>query len=316
MAKVPVPAVAGANTLQMPPRLVGDAVRDALMQVRWQQQFFDRWALTTQVEGTFANHTARITNLEASPGGVTTWNTRTGDVLLEGADVIAALGFTPGPPYTLPTASTVTLGGVKVDGSTITISGAGVISAAAGYVLPTASTVTLGGVKIDGTSITISAGVISATAPTPYVLPAATTSTRGGVRPDGTTITIAGDVISAAIPTLFAGAATVAWQGGAITSAGTYVFVVKWPWATGIIDSISYYTGGTVSPSFAATVQIAGVTVTGLSAVAVNSSTPATTNASGANTVVAGQIVTLVISSVVGLPSNAAVQLTYRHSAV
>jgi hypothetical protein len=63
-------------------------------------------------------------------------------------------------PYSLPTASTTTLGGVKVDGSTITIS-SGVISAASSYTLPTASTTTLGGVKVDGTSITISNGVIS-----------------------------------------------------------------------------------------------------------------------------------------------------------
>ena len=61
--------------------------------------------------------------------------------------------------YVLPTATTSTLGGVKVDGSTITISN-GVISSTA-YTLPTATTSTLGGVKVDGTSITISNGVIS-----------------------------------------------------------------------------------------------------------------------------------------------------------
>ena len=44
-----------------------------------------------------------------------------------------------GGGYTLPTASTVMLGGVKIDGTTITINGSGVISAG-GYVLPTAST--------------------------------------------------------------------------------------------------------------------------------------------------------------------------------
>lgn len=61
--------------------------------------------------------------------------------------------------YTLPTASTTVLGGVKVDGSTIVINSNGVISATGGgggggYVLPEATTTTLGGVKIDGSTIT------------------------------------------------------------------------------------------------------------------------------------------------------------------
>ncbi len=91
--------------------------------------------------------------------------------------------------YTLPTASTSTLGGVKVDGSSVTISN-GVISASSiayndltnkpslfsgsyadltnkptipsAYTLPTASGSVLGGVKVDGTTVTISNGVISA----------------------------------------------------------------------------------------------------------------------------------------------------------
>lgn len=52
------------------------------------------------------------------------------------------------PAYSLPTASSTVLGGVKVDESTITISD-GVISAASGgYVLPIASSGALGGIKI------------------------------------------------------------------------------------------------------------------------------------------------------------------------
>ena len=62
----------------------------------------------------------------------------------------------------LPTASTTVLGGVKVDGTSITIDGSGVISGASTYTLPTASTTVLGGVKVDGTTITIADGVISA----------------------------------------------------------------------------------------------------------------------------------------------------------
>ena len=57
------------------------------------------------------------------------------------------------------------------------------------YTLPIASTTTLGGVKIDGTSITIQDGTISATA-TSYTLPQASATTLGGVKIDGETITI------------------------------------------------------------------------------------------------------------------------------
>ena len=64
--------------------------------------------------------------------------------------------------YTLPTASTTVLGGVKVDGSSINIDSNGVISGASTYSLPTATTTVLGGVKIDGSTITINNGVITA----------------------------------------------------------------------------------------------------------------------------------------------------------
>jgi len=56
--------------------------------------------------------------------------------------------------YTLPTASTSVLGGVKVDGISVVISGAGVISSPA-QVIPTASASTLGAVKIDGVTVTL-----------------------------------------------------------------------------------------------------------------------------------------------------------------
>lgn len=56
------------------------------------------------------------------------------------------------------------------------------------YVLPTASTSTLGGVKVDGTTVTISGGVISASAAS-----VATTTTAGIVKPDDVTIGIEED---------------------------------------------------------------------------------------------------------------------------
>jgi len=69
------------------------------------------------------------------------------------------------PAYTLPTASSSVLGGIKI-GQNLTIDAQGVLSAVQGnYTLPTASTTVLGGVKVDGTSITIDGnGVITANA--------------------------------------------------------------------------------------------------------------------------------------------------------
>ena len=65
----------------------------------------------------------------------------------------------------MPTASPSVLGGIKI-GSNLTIDANGILSANAGaYTLPTASTTTLGGVKVDGTSVTIDGnGVITANA--------------------------------------------------------------------------------------------------------------------------------------------------------
>ena len=104
--------------------------------------------------------------------------------------------------YTLPTAGVGAggaLGGVKVDGSTITITN-GIISGANTYTLPTAGVGaggTLGGVKVDGTTINITNGVISGA--NTYTLPTAgvgTGGTLGGVKVDGTTINITNGVIS------------------------------------------------------------------------------------------------------------------------
>jgi hypothetical protein len=84
------------------------------------------WATIGTVDPT--THLFAVTGL---PPLVTSFNTRTGAVTLTSSDVTTALGFTPlSTPYVLPIASTTVLGGVKVDGSTISINGSGVISGA------------------------------------------------------------------------------------------------------------------------------------------------------------------------------------------
>ena len=59
----------------------------------------------------------------------------------------------------LAVASSSQLGGVKIDGNTITLNGSNQLVAT--YTLPTATTSVLGGVRVDGTTITISGGIIS-----------------------------------------------------------------------------------------------------------------------------------------------------------
>ena len=64
--------------------------------------------------------------------------------------------------YTLPVATAESIGGVKPDGTTITVDEDGTIHGANTYELPIASNTVLGGVKIDGDTIKINDGVISA----------------------------------------------------------------------------------------------------------------------------------------------------------
>ena len=78
-----------------------------------------------------------------------------------GSGTLSWTTVSAGSTYTLPTASTIVLGGVKVDGTTITINGSGIISSS--YTLPTASNTILGGIKI-GTGLSIDGnGVVSST---------------------------------------------------------------------------------------------------------------------------------------------------------
>ena len=164
-----------------------------------------------------------------------------------------------GASYTLPTASTSVLGGVKIDGSTITINGSGVISSTGGsvYTLPTASTSVLGGVKIDGSTITINgSGVISSASA--YTLPTASTTVLGGVRIDGNTITLNGsNQLVANYTTYSLPAATTSALGGVIIPiVGT----------SGITN-----TSGTIGLATASTSQLGGVKVDG-STITINGS--------------------------------------------
>lgn len=91
------------------------------------------------------------------------------------------------------------------------------------------------------------------------------------------------------------------WASGAIVQNDTIYLAYDAPYA-GTINSLIYFAG---TGSFTANVQINGVSVTGLGAVNVNSSTPATTNANAANIFTAGQRISVVITGATGAPTDA-----------
>ena len=97
------------------------------------------------------------------------------------SDVPADAKFTD-TIYSLPVASSSTLGGVK-SGSGLTVAADGTISAAAAYTLPTASSSVKGGIKV-GTGLTMSSETLnhsnSVTAKTAYGSTATTASANGG----------------------------------------------------------------------------------------------------------------------------------------
>jgi len=162
-----------------------------------------------------------------------------------------------GSVYTLPTATTTVLGGVKIDGSTITINGSGVISSAYAYVLPTASTTVLGGVKVDGSSVTINgSGVITANYTT-YSLPTATTTVLGGVKVDGSTITINGSGVISSASTYTLPTASTTVLGGVKIDGSTITIN-----GSGVISSASAYTLPTATTTVLGGVKVDGSTIT------------------------------------------------------
>jgi hypothetical protein len=186
-------------------------------------------------------------------GGTLSYNSLT-DKLTGGTNInIIGNAINNTYTYTLPTATTGTLGGVKVDGTTITINASGVISGANTYTLPTASTTTLGGVKVDGSTITINgSGVISGA--NTYTLPTATTATIGGVRVDGTTITINGSGVISGANTYTLPTASTTILGGVKVDGSTITIN-----GSGVISGANTYTLPTASTLVLGGVKVGSV---------------------------------------------------------
>lgn len=100
-------------------------------------------------------------------------------------------------------------------------------------------------------------------------------------------------------------AVTLQWSGAAIVEDGDYVFTAYAPFP-GTITGLKRKTG---NGSFTANVKIGGASVTGLSAVSVNSSSYSTATASGANTFVAGDEITVTVTSATSDPTDAVLAL-------
>ena len=96
----------------------------------------------------------------------------------------------------------------------------------------------------------------------------------------------------------------------------TYNLFEKWPWAnSGTIKSIVYHTGGTNTPTFTVSLQIAGTPVTGCNGLGVSSSSDTTTSCTAANTIINGQSLALVITGTSGSPASAVVQVNFSKPA-
>jgi len=160
-----------------------------------------------------------------TPSSVTAYSLPTattsvlGGVKIDGSTITISGGVITAnyTAYSLPAATTTVLGGIKIDGSTLAFNGNGQLyytgAGVGGYTLPTASTSQLGGVRVDGSTITISGGVITANY-TSYSLPTATTSVLGGVKVDGTTVTINGSGVISAMTSYTLPTATTSVLGG------------------------------------------------------------------------------------------------------
>ena len=158
--------------------------------------------------------------------------------------------------YTLPTASTTVLGGVKVDGSTITINGSGVISGANTYSLPTATTTVLGGVKIDGTTITINNGVISGASSVPTSITVANEAVDTECFPLFTT-TSTGDLGPKTSTNFKLNTQTGQIEaGGYKKTGGTSSEFLK---ADGSVDSTTYLTNASSGSGASAVVPVGGI---------------------------------------------------------
>ncbi len=183
-------------------------------------------ANTWKSEPLLSYQAAPVTSLGGMTGAVTC-----GSGVTCSAGTISASG---GGSYTLPTASTTTLGGIKPDGSTIAVnSGTGVASVGT---VPAAS---VSGLAASATTNALNASNITSGTLPAAQLPAATSSTPGGVTV-GSGLSVTSGTVSLATPVVVNSGGVSLTYAGATLSLGA-------PGTAGL-DQIKFYSGGASPP--------------------------------------------------------------------
>ena len=179
------------------------------------------------------------------------------------------------------------------------------------YIRPNGTNVgPLGTVQSIATTTPIIGGTISATGT--ISCPTCATTTSGGALSAVAPITLtAGGAIGLGNTVAESG---IYWNASTPVTADVGVISSAFPWATGVISSVDYYTGGTGSPSFTGSVLVNGVAVTGCS-VTVNSATPTLGHScTGGNTITQGQTLVVQTSAINGTPYSALFHVHFTHS--
>jgi hypothetical protein len=179
----------------------------------------------------------------------------------------------------VPTASASVLGGIKI-GPGLSIDSSGIVTATSSYSLPIATDISIGGVKVDGTSIMIdSGGTISASMT--YAMPVATTEMVGGVM-IGTGLAIdsngflvaTGDAVVTSLSNL-AGGATNRIPYQTSTDHTGYIVAASTGYLRFYGNTFLWDSPGTVTSVAALSITTSGTDIT--SAVATNTTTPVIT---------------------------------------
>lgn len=171
--------------------------------------------------------------------------------------------------------------------------------------------------RVNGVTVGPIIGAITATAPVVGALsgstetvscPTCATTTSGGALTATSPITIsAGGLIA-----LGSQPAPIVWIADSATAVhnDTYDLIEKSPWANAVtVNSITYHTGGTNTPSFTVSLQINGTPVTGCNGIGVSSGTDAVATCTAANSITNNGTLALVITGTSGSPASAVVQV-------
>lgn len=162
------------------------------------------WATLGTVDP--ATHLFSVAGLSAL---VSSFNTRTGAVVLNSSDVTSALGFTPIPASGAPVQSVATRTGVvtlthsDITDWVATLAPYALLNSPAFTGTPSLPTGTTGVTQTAGdssTKLATTAFVGNAIIAGAYTLPIATPSVLGGVKPDGTTINVDGSGVISGTP--------------------------------------------------------------------------------------------------------------------